>query len=84
MNVDLTHKSLTFLNAQELVTVRNELVAKRMSMDKMFSVFLDQAKLDDSDYQSEEWIQYHSMLKQYDRINDLYRTCQIRLERYAV
>lgn len=82
--VGITQRCIAQMNAQELLTVRNELVAKRMTMDKKFSIFLDQTKLPEEEIDCPEWNQYHVMLKQYDHINTLYRACQYWLERYAV
>jgi hypothetical protein len=43
---------------------------KKMKLDKFFTIFLDSVQLKPDNYESPEWITYHEMLKEYDKVQN--------------
>lgn len=54
----------------QLQKMRNDLILEKMRLDKFFTIFLDNAELDD-DVDSPDWITYKEMLKDYNKVEDL-------------
>ena len=67
----------------QLESFRNTLVIDKMKMDKFFTIFLDNAEMDNDNTSTPEWITYREMLKEYGRINDRIKTINCRLGIYA-
>lgn len=55
---------------RQLHSIRDELILEKMKLDKFFTIFLDNADLDD-DTESNDWTTYKIMLKEYDRVSNL-------------
>jgi len=55
---------------------RNELIVKKMKLDKFFSIFLEkfERKMDPDNTETDIWKLYKSKLKEYDKISYGIRT----------
>lgn len=63
----------------ELQNIRDALQGEKMKLDKFFTAFLDNTKLDSDDLDNPEWTVYHEMLKSYDEASSQLQYVQYRL-----
>lgn len=63
-------KSKLTKDNNKLSFLRDQLIIEKMKLDKFFTIFLDNADLDD-DRESDDWVTYKSMLREYDRVSRL-------------
>lgn len=56
-------------SSTELDNIREALQADKMKLDKFFTTFLSNTKLDDNDLSDPNWTVYHEMLKSYDQVS---------------
>lgn len=80
----VTQREIAEASREQLVGYLNDLQVAKMKMDKFFSIFLDKAKFDEDNTQTPEWITYREMLKEYGHLNDLIKSTNYRLGRYAI
>ena len=66
----------------DLHKIKNDLIIRKMKMDKFFSIFLDSVELEDESLDSDGWITYKEMLKDYEQIGHLIRTTDYYIGQY--
>ena len=84
MKVKVTKQHIDRANTVELNNIREALMAEKMKLDKFFTAFLDNTKLDDNDLDNPDWTVYHEMLKDYDRVSSQIQDVSFRLRNLAL
>jgi hypothetical protein len=79
MRVKVTKQQIDQANSVELANIREGLQAEKMKLDKFFTAFLANTKLDENDLDNPDWTVYHEMLKDYDRASSQIQYVQYRL-----
>jgi len=78
----MTPSELYHADVDQLKAFQQQLVIKKMKLDKFFSVFLNENDLDDSDTTSPQWTTYKGMLEQYAHITHLITTTRYHLNKH--
>lgn len=76
----ITAQQISKSNLAELQAVYAKLSVDRMKLDRFFTVFLDNAVMDQDDPDSDDWITYREMLKNYDQVKSLIKTTEYYLQ----
>ena len=63
-----------------LFEIQQKLIVEKMKLDKFFSVFLDNNDLEDSELDSDDWVTYKEMLKEYERVDHLLTTTRYHIK----
>ena len=74
------HKQIIRASETELHNIKNNLIIDKMKLDKFFSVFLDQYEMTEEELDTPEWFTYREMLKEYDRVNELIKAADYRIQ----
>jgi hypothetical protein len=67
----------------ELEDILSKLIVDKMKLDKFFSVFLDNTELEDTNTDTDDWVTYKEMLKDYERVDHLITTTRYHLNQYV-
>lgn len=75
----ITLSEIYHATRQELETIHQDLIIKKMKLDKFFSIFLDNTELEDTDTTTDDWVTYKEMLKEYERVDHLLTTTKYHI-----
>lgn len=64
----------------KLFEIQQKLIIEKMKLDKFFSVFLDNNDLEESEIDSDDWVTYKEMLKEYERVDHLLTTTRYHIK----
>ena len=70
----VTLKDIINASYEQRVQMHQTLIIDKMKLDRFFSVFLDNAKLDENDLDHVDWVVYKSMLKDYTYVEETIKT----------
>jgi len=64
----------------ELIEKHQELIIKRMRLDRFFSDFLSENELDDTDTNTQEWKMYKNKIKEYNDLSYSIKSTEYKLK----
>ena len=70
----VTRSIIAAADPVQLHEIKYDLQIKLMKLDKFFTIFLDNAELEEEDTTTTDWKVYNEMTKEYQNVNDLIRT----------
>lgn len=66
---------------ERMTEIHNDLIVKKMKLNKQFSLFLESTELDETEPDTKNWKEYKALLSEYETVDHLLQVANFYRER---